>query len=237
MLDVAPDLRLHITGEMPPLDPALDAVVERHWQDACRGRALFNGRIFCADRIAASRIDGHWTEYRRLLAQIADPALRPALGVRSLAVCGVLCCRDGVAIGRREANSVYEAGLWQLPPAGSVDAAAAEPGGASWQRALLAELSEEVGLAAASVTRLEPLCLVQHPSGVLDLGVRIETALSGQAVLEAHRQAGNREYDRLLIAPAADVSARVAELGGTLVRSAQVFLGRLALCGHVAVPP
>src|SRR5436305_6066904 len=134
---------------MPELSPALDATVERHWREACRHRALFNGQVFCADRIGPERIEGHWTEYRRAVAQMADPALRRVLRIRSLAVCGVLRCRDGVAVGRREAASVYQAGLWQLPPAGSVDSGAAEPGGASWQRALVGELQEELGIEAA----------------------------------------------------------------------------------------
>ena len=152
MLDVTPELRLRVTSLEPPLAPELDAMVERHWQDACRHLPLFNGQVFCADRIGAELIEGHWTEYRRAVAQMAEPALGEVLRIRSLAVCGVLRCRDGVAVGRRESASVYQAGLWQLPPAGSVDAGAAEPGGASWRRALLDELQEELGIGAAAVT-------------------------------------------------------------------------------------
>lgn len=227
MLDVAPDLVLAITGEMPALDAALDAAVERHWQAARALRPLFNGTVFCADRIGPTRIEGHWTEYRRAVAQMADPALRDALRIRSLAVCGAVCCRDGIVVGRREARSVYQPGEWQLPPAGSVDSGAAEPGGASWRRALLAELEEELGLGPDQVIGLRPLCLVQHPSGVLDLGIQIDTALTGDEVLEAHRRAGNREYDRLLVAPASALPQRVAALGGHLVRSAHAFLALL----------
>lgn len=226
MLDVAPALSLRVTGRMPSLAPELDAVVERHWQEACGQRTLFNGQVFCADRISAELIEGHWTEYRRAVAQMADPALREALRIRSLAVCGVLQCRDGVAVGRRERASVYQAGLWQLPPAGSVDAGAAEPGGASWAQALLGELREELGIDAAEVTGMRPLCLVQHPSGVLDLGIEIMTALSGADVLAAHRARGNREYELLLVVEAAQVAARVSAEGGRLVESAFAFLNR-----------
>lgn len=212
---------------MPPLAPALEEDVERHWQAACRERLLFNGTVFCAERTAPDRVDGHWTEYRRQVAQMRDHGLRGALAIRSLSVCGVLCCRDGVVLGRRQADAIYEAGLWQLPPAGSVDFAAAEPGGASWRRALLAELTEELGLPPASVTRLVPLCLVQHPSGVLDLGIRMDTALAGAEVAQAHRLRGNQEYDRLLIAPQQTLHRRLAAEGGQLVTSAHAFLARL----------
>ena len=231
MLDVAPDIGLWVTGVMPELSPALDATVERHWQEACRHRPLFNGQVFCADRIGPERIEGHWTEYRRAVAQMADPGLREALRIRSLAVCGLLRCRDGVAVGRREAASVYQAGLWQLPPAGSVDAGAAEPGGASWRRALLGELREELGIDAAAVTRLRPLCLVQHPSGVLDLGVEIVTGLSGEQLLAAHAWGGNGEYERLLVVPEGQLEQVIHAEGGRLVESAYAFLNR---SGHLA---
>lgn len=227
MHEVGPDLVLRVTGAMKALDPALEAKVERHWQAASRLRPLFNGRVFCADRVTYGRIDGHWTEYRRAVAQMADPALRPALGIRSLAVCGVVCCRGGVAVGRRDRRAVYQAGLWQLPPAGSVDAGAAEPGGASWRRALLTELEEELGIQETDVTSLRPLCLVQHPSGVLDLGIQIDTGLDGNAVLEAHRRSGNGEYQELQVVAATEVGARVAACGGELVPPAHAFLARL----------
>ncbi|HYZ64068.1 MAG TPA: hypothetical protein VE650_16590 [Acetobacteraceae bacterium] len=228
VLDVSPDLRLCVTRDMPALDPALDAEVERLWTRARAARPLFNGQVFCADRITPERIDGHWTEYRRAVAQMVDPALKDALRIRSLAVCGALCGPDGVLAGLRDTNAVYQAGEWQLPPAGSVDSGAAEPGGASWRRALLAELEEELGIGADRVTGLRPLCLVHHPSGVLDLGIRIDTDLGGAEILAAHRDSGNAEYERLLIAPAAELPGRIAALGGRLVPSGHAFLARLS---------
>ena len=213
---------------MPALPPVLDAVVERHWTARCAARPsgspLFNGRVFSADRIGADILEGHWTEYRRVVAQMADPGLFDALRVRSLAVCGVLCGPDGVAVGRREARSNYQRGLWQLPPAGSVDMGAAEDGGASWRTALLAELREEMGIAPEQAGALRPLCLVQHPTGVLDLGIRIDTGLDRAAILRCHAAAPDGEYDRVLVAPPEEVAARVAAEGGMLVPAAPVFL-------------
>ncbi len=212
---------------MPPLDPALDRVVERHWQAALGRWPLFNGRVFCADRIETDRIEGHWTEYRRETAQIADPTLFPDLGIRSLAVCGVISGPDGVVIGRREPRSFYQAGLWQCPPAGSVDHGAACEGGADWRAALLTELHEEVGMTADHVMALRPLCLMQHPSGVLDLGIEILTGLKAAAIRAAHARAAHAEYDRLLIAPAATILDRIRAEGGDAVPAVAAFLSRL----------
>ena len=212
---------------MPVLPAPIEAQVAAHWAAALTARTLFNGSVFCADRISATVIEGHWTEYRRLIAQIADPALFATLQVRALAVCGAVCGPGGVVAGRREAGSVYQAGWWQLPPAGSVDSSAARGDTADWRAALLGELHEELGVAAAEVRGLRPLCLVQHASGVLDLGVRIDVGLTVAELLAAHAAAPHREYDRVMVAPPGEVAALIAAEGGRLVPSGHEFLARL----------
>jgi len=213
---------------MPPLPPDIDLAVERLWQAACREHPLFNGQVFCADTVAPDVITGHWTEYRRVVAQMGDPSLIPVLQVRSLAVCGAVTGPGGVAVARRNAHSVYQAGQWQLPPAGSVDAGSAIQGGADIRHALLAELREELGLASDAVQSMRPLCLVQHPSGVLDLGLQVVVRLGADDLRQAHRAGGNDEYDLLLVLPEADIPAAVMAQGGALVASALAFLDRIA---------
>jgi hypothetical protein len=224
---VSPDIALVISGEMPVLDPATDAAVTAHWEVAAAGRALFNGRVFSADTITPGTLAGHWTEYRRIVAQMADPGLISVLRIRSLAVCGVLCCPDGIVVGRREPRSVYQPGLWQLPPAGSVDHGAGRPGGADWRHAILAELQEELGMPPESAARLTPFCLVQHPTGVLDLGIRIDTAMSATEILARHTSLGDGEYDQLRIIPQADLIGTIESEGETLVPAATLFLREL----------
>lgn len=210
-------MTIAVTGDMPPLDPATDSRIDAIWHDLCRHHRLFNGRIFCVETTTPHRIAGHWSEYRRQMAQIADPALAPVLRLRCLAVCGVLCCPDGILVGRREAGAAYVPGRWQLPPAGAVDHAAETPAGADWRRAILHELQEELGLHPDEIDRLQPLCLVQHPSGVLDMGIRLDTRLPAAGILERHRTRGNAEYDRLLIHPAETLLHRLAQEGGPIL--------------------
>ena len=226
-MDVRPDIAARIVRGMPLLDPALDEVVERHWQAACARHDLFNGEVFCADRYDAAGLDGHWTEYRRQVAQMADPGLFPLLRVRTLAVCGALCCRDGVVLGRRDAGSVYQPGLWQLPPAGSVDRGADRGGTADLQAALMAELEEELGLGPDAITAIRPVCLVEHPTGVLDLGMQLTTALTAAEILAAHRRRGDAEYSELAAVPAAQALDWIAARGGTAVPTVTALLRRL----------
>ena len=102
--DLAATVTVRATRDMEALPPDLDRHVETLWQSAARRVAaggagrLFNGRVFSAEVIARTEILGHFTEYRRLVAQMEEHALFADLRIRSLSVCGVLRCPDGVAI-------------------------------------------------------------------------------------------------------------------------------------------
>ena len=234
---IRPDIEIHVTRAMPALPDALEARIDALWEAAAArveaggaGR-LFNGQVFSIDTLTPERITGHLTEYRRLIAQSEDHTLFTALGVRSLAVCGVLTCRNGVAIGRRPRAAVYQPGMWQLCPAGSVDAGARRADGTMDHRGqLLTEIREELGLDAEAVGPMTPLCIVEHPgSHVCDLGMAVSTPLSAAAVLEAHRTRGNGEYDPLRVVSIPALPAFLARVHADLVPPAPVFLAHAGL--------
>ena len=230
-------VRVSVVRDMPHLDAALEAEIDRLWDAAQISMAsggagqLFNGQVFSADIITEAHIGGHMTEFRRIVAQMRRPALFEALGLRPLAVCGVLRCAGGIVVGRRHAGAIYQAGMWQLPPAGSVDVGALQPDGTlDIVGQVLKELREEVGIDAAQVNKPLPLCMVEHPaSHVSDLGMAISTSLSAGAVLAAHRTMGNDEYDPLLVVAEADIAAFVARAGADLVPPALEFLRRVGM--------
>jgi hypothetical protein len=231
------DVEIAITRPMPPLPAGLEARIDALWAAASARVAaggagrLFNGRIFSIDTIAPGRITGHLTEYRRLVAQVEDHALFAELGIRSLAACGVLCCSGGVVIGRRPAAAIYQPGMWQLCPAGSVDGGAARQDGTMDYRAQLqTEVQEELGIAPEFLGEITPLCLVEHAgSHVSDLGMAVHTTLDPEQILAAHRSAGNGEYDPLRIVAAEELTEFIEWAGDTLVPPAPVFLARAGL--------
>jgi hypothetical protein len=235
--EVVPGLRVTVTRPMPDLPSALDSEVERLWRIASArvaaggAGALFNGRVFSADTIAADAITGHLTEFRRIVAQMERPGLHAELRVRPLAVCGVLRCADGVVFGRRHAGAIYQADMWQLPPAGSVDAhAVGADGVVALDRQLLSELREEIGLTPDEVDSPMPLCVVEHPgSHVCDLGMALRSQLDGAAIRAAHAERGDGEYPTLRIVPVEDLPAFLAEAGDAVVPPARVFLAHAGL--------
>jgi hypothetical protein len=228
--EVSAEVQFRVVRPMLPLPPALDAEVERLWGAAQLrlGGRLFNGRVFSADVITPHLICGHWTEFRRIVAQMNHPDLHPLRGLRSLAVGGVVICADGVLFGRRPADAVYQADEWQLPPAGSVDASAAGPeGSVDVLRQFFSELREELGLEPDEVGPPRLLCLVEHPgSRVLDLGVAVRTHLSAAAIHAAHAARGNGEYRTLVVVPEAELPDFLIRAGGALNGQATELLRR-----------
>ncbi len=228
---VATDVVVRVVRPMPALPPWLDDVIDTVWasEQARLDGALFNGQVFSADVITPHLVRGHWTEFRRIVAQMRRPDLHPALGVRPLAVGGVITCPDGVVFGRRPTRSVYQAGEWQLPPAGSVDRTAARDDGRVDVAAMvLQELAEELGLTAADVSAPVPVAIVEHPdTHVLDFGMAMHTQLSATAIAAAHATGGNGEYDPLVVVPLAELAAFVA--GDAVNGQAPIFLRRLGL--------
>ena len=229
--DIVPGVRLHIGRAMPDLSAALDIEIDRLWAAAQvrMGGKLFNGRVFSADAITADRLAGHWTEFRRIVAQMDCPDLFAELGLRPLAVNGIVHGPDGVVFGRRPAGAVYQPGQWQLPPAGSVDSGAARPDGTvDILAAVLAELREELGLTPDVVCATQPLAIVEHAaSHVLDLGIALRTALTAAQIRAAHAAAGNAEYAGLEVVAIADLPGFLAEVAGDLTPQAPVFLARM----------
>ena len=231
--EVEPAVAVVVEREMPALDAALEAEVEALW-GAARARlqgALFNGRVFSADRITPARVAGHFTEFRRIVAQVARPALFAALGVRPLAVNGVVRVQDGILIGRRSLRTAYQAGRWQTPPAGSVDPGAVDgEGRIDLAAQLLKELREEVGITAERGWVGAPICIVEHPgSHVLDIGMPVSVPIGGAEALSLHARLGDGEYEPLRVVAEADFPGFLAALGDAVVPVAGIFLKRLGV--------
>lgn len=219
------EVGLAVEGAMAELAPDLEAEIASIWATERLLRPdLFNGRVFCADRIAPDRIAGHWTEYRRVLAQMRRPALFARLGIRALAVNGLIECADGLVLGRRRAGAVYLPGFWQAPPAGNVEARNGSTATELFGQ-LLAELDEELGLQPAEVEDVRAVAAIEHAdTHVVDVGFLLRTPLSFTAVEARRTLAGNDEYDALRVVAPDDVPRFLAGTEPMLLPSARILM-------------
>ena len=235
------DAALVVTAEgtLPPLDADLEHRVEELWrkEQTRRGTSLFNGTLLSVASRSPARIEAGLTEYRRFVAQRCDPTLVARLGVRPLAVSGLMRCRDGLVFGRRAETSTQDPGRWELVPSGSVDGRAVRPGGhVDLIRQLLEELREETGCSAAAVTSAEPFLLVEDTAqGVIDIGIELVVDLDAESVLASHRAAASKEYDMLRVVPLTELARFVSEARPPLVQVSRALLhARCATSGGLS---
>lgn len=236
------DLKVQIGRSMPALPAAMEASVNQHWDIATRDHQnLYNGRVFSVDAIYENRLIGHWTEFRRIVAQIRCPKLYATLQLRPLSVCGILLCsmegrqgsqsNTGIVIGRRAAGSLFQAAVWQLSPAGAVDPSSVGASGeVDWRKQVLMELQEELGVRPDTVHSMQPLCIVEYPGHhALELGVILRCSSNGETIIEAHRLFGNTEYDALRVLSLDEIVSSVGSGGDTLSHASVLFLQSLKI--------
>jgi hypothetical protein len=191
-------------GPAPPLPPDLAETVDALWAaELARRPHAFDGPMFSVTHRDGTRIAGQWTNYRRFMARRRQPALAEALGIRPLAVTGVLRCRDGIVLGRRGDGVTQAAGAFEMAPAGGIAAEAIGPDGRiDPVRQALAELAEEVGLGASAITAAAPLGLAEDPeTGVTDIVVGLWTPARFSEIALIHAQAVSAEYATLALVP------------------------------------
>ncbi|MBV1838772.1 phosphohydrolase [Acetobacter estunensis] len=203
---VAADLQVRVHPQSTLYSPEVEARVDAIWNAETTLRPqLFNGRIFCADRIAPHRIEGHWTDYRHALAQMREPSLFGDRPLRQLAVCGALRCADGFVLARRSPKALYLGGFWQSPPAGTVETRTNDDS-VDLSAQLMAETFEELGLAPDVVKIGAPRLAAMHANTlILDIGIDLKTSLPFHLLKERWDAHGNREYDELILAKNEDL--------------------------------
>lgn len=182
------------------LSVSLQAKIDTLWQSALRDHpSLFDGPIlgvvdFSADRFVLAR-----ASYRHLIAARRDPAVRQALGLRPLAVSGILSCADGLVFGRRAKTVTQGPGLWELAPSGGMDAPT-DGSMPDLSAQILKETREEIGLTPDQVSVLAPIGVIDDDeSGVVDVILPLTTTLSAAEIKGAHATHGSAEYDVLHI--------------------------------------
>ncbi|OUI95592.1 phosphohydrolase [Acetobacter indonesiensis] len=206
ILPLSPTCRVVVRDSLSRPSAERESEINRLWADAQqKSPTLFNGCVFSADKVTATEIQGHWTEYRLVLAQMKKPTLFPILKLQPLAVIGLVKTPDGYILGRRHPSSLYQGNFWQSPPAGSIERRHDGSTQVDLAEQILAEAEEELGLPAHSLTVGNPSLIARHPgTRILDIGIQLETSLSFAEVKAKWQESGNTEYDQLALVTKAE---------------------------------
>lgn len=228
---VSPDVEIVVSGSPPPLDTATENAVQSLWdcEAADKGGRLFNGQTFTATGISTERIDGHFVEYRRLVAQLRDKALYDSLELHPVAVSGVLECRDGIVFGHRNAGTTHDAGMWELAPSGGVDqSCVGKNGSVDIRRQILAELTEELGFDGSGIDEIKTLCLIEDSeTHLVDIALSLKTGLSGADIVATHAARASDEYEAIEIVASVDIGKFVERLDDQIIGASRLLLDHL----------
>jgi hypothetical protein len=210
--------------------------VDEIWQreKAARGDQLTNSAIFAVTRCDARRLEGHFVEYKWFLAQLRDAELFADLDIHCLAVSGLVETDAGFVFGLRNTATSQDQGRWELVPSGGIDRSSeTEDGRVSYQRQLIIELQEELGLAASEIAPPEPFLLIEDSeTHVIDIGQHVRSLVPGKALLQSFETRTNQEYDKLILVPQPALSTFLAEQGERVVA-----VSRALLRSHCEVVP
>lgn len=205
--------------EIPAPDAPAADILERIdviWDEeqTRRGSSMTNGRIFSLGRRDGPVFSVWETQYKWWIAQRHDPALIQTLAVRPLAVSGIIRLTEGLVFARRAESNTQDAGLWELPPSGSIDVTCRRAGGVIAAEAqILAELEEELDVSPQSVGAPPRAIAVMDDDAdhVVDIVFELRVNLSAQRLIKKFAAMTNREYTALRI-----IEARTA--AGLLVK-------------------
>jgi 8-oxo-dGTP pyrophosphatase MutT (NUDIX family) len=177
------EITIVISPAPTDIPPALADATERRWAELLADNPrLHDGSILAIERFdpATNTIRARRDGYKRLAVQPQAPT-----DVRLLSVTGMITALDErerpcVLLGRRSTQTRLHGGLWELAPAGGIDAP--KPGvstiGADAVRAQLqTELREELGL-DLDVSLARPIALVvEGPGCSVDIVMRLDTGV------------------------------------------------------------
>lgn len=211
------------------LSPELATLVETVWQEECarRGSSLYDGELFSIAEITKNGFRGHFVPYRDWLAQTKRPGARAELGIRPLAVSGLVRLAEGVVFGRRAETVTQDPGCWELAPSGGIGPACRVPGGLiDVEAQLRSELDEELGVSPRHITSLALLgVVIDDSSGVVDVCYRIELDVGQEALCSAFTTRASSEYGEIRVVDAQALPSFLAEADAALSPVSRKLLG------------
>lgn len=143
---------------------------------------LYDGRVFQLKNLFPDHMEGNFVRYRYYYAQSRHPELREDLQITLAAVTGVLKSGDRYLLGKRSHRVTQFPEQWEFAPAGGISIDYLKDHRVNYEKQLLDELDEEVGMDIDFVTELTPFLLIwDRKEMVIDICAQIEVDELGMA--------------------------------------------------------
>ncbi len=224
---LARELNIHLRGD-GSVDAALKHEIDRLWKVAQQeeGNTFFNGPVCRLVNYGYRNLTLELSTYKVFLALRRNMMLQTKLDWFSLAVSGLLLCRDGLVVGKRSNQVADEAGYWELVPSGACDGSVFEEDKSyksGLEKQVLAELIEEVGLDRKQVRVSDPCYLIINTKQrLIDVLFKIETNLSFSEI-SRYFQKVKEEYSDITVLRESGLSAENITLTKTSALIKQLY--------------
>lgn len=227
---------------LPPAPPSQETIdrIERIWADERerRGPALRNGRLLSIRQTDDAGFEVWETQYKWWIAQRQFPELFSESTIRPLAVTAFTHLLDAVVFARRASDVTQDAGLWEIPPSGSVDPRRFPNGNAiDIVGQLLSELSTELNIGPSLVLEVQPFALMEDTvENVVDIVFDLRLAPDRAEVERLFRIRAGREYTELDIWRFCDLPEKLERRRGQMSPGAVAILGQRGMLPRDVVP-
>lgn len=161
--------------QFQPADSVNDAV-NAIWAASCeRNVELFDGTIVALVESRPGVLLCYKVPYRYFFACLKDRSIQEKLNLTAIAVSGALIVEGAVVLGRRSNKVSQFPGFYELVPSGSLTVPSDMVEGAvDYEKQLLIELEEEIGISSEQVLSINPFLLVEdRQSCTTDICCRI----------------------------------------------------------------
>ena len=177
--------------------PEEEQRIQEIWTRRKSSKLLFEASMICLVHHTPDLLIGQLVNFSAWYACTVDRALQEKLAFYPLGVTGRTIWKNRVLVGRRGPDVLSYSGAMECCPSGSLDPSfLAKDGKCDLVQAILSELTEETGIAAAYVQSVTPVALYQSTDdGVFD--IQCDITLDPSADMSS-LITPSKEYDQLL---------------------------------------
>lgn len=202
-IDMVNDFCLEVVDEEREFSQEIVSAVAAEWERnllSRPGNELFNGKIL--DCISCDRclVRARVVDYKYWFAQRRIKELAEVIGIKPIAVSGMLCLGNEVVVGKRSVSVCQCPSMWELMPSGGVDANFSCNSRELIKNQVYIELEEELGIARDFVvsTYFDGACY-DDVEMVYDFLFRLDVDLSFSEVFDKFKLCKSSEYESIAL--------------------------------------